>query len=214
MMKRQTVLTAIFSILGGIVLATGCQTGKTASTGGGVGNAPDCIQGCIAGCKDDCAACCQEACSDCTVNEHAYNCTSIDGCLSFCFECNCMMCTECFDQTFDGVGSGDFNCMTSPSTDSESDSTSEYDGSRMLEEGIDYTVEFEGSKITFTFLKDFNSFKIDYATHKKDNPGLLIKSYSVQGACEANGIIIEDCQKGENSTTHDVWVVNAYGIDG
>ena len=56
-MKRKTILTTVFSILGSIVLISGCGAGKTASAGGGVESAPDCTQACIQSCSDSCEAC-------------------------------------------------------------------------------------------------------------------------------------------------------------
>ena len=232
-MKRWTVLTTVFSILGGIIVPSGCQAGKTASAGGGVGNAPDCTQACIASCTDNCEACCQEQCSDCSFNgSGSYNCSTLEGCITYCFDCNCMMFLSCIEQCFDDIASGACTdgfltacancvngcaeslmsgaCVSAPSNESESAYFEEGESKRTLVEGDNFTLAFEEGKIKVSILHSFSKLQIKFETVNKQT-GEVTSEYEIKGNIPGGSWWYIDCKNGETEQTHTIRIAIAYG---
>ena len=94
-MKRKTILTMVFSILGSIVLISGCGAGKTASTDGGTANST-CMQNCADACMDECSHCSG------IMTEKEYDCYTLSGLTGWWTEFNCAICSGCFENMMTG----------------------------------------------------------------------------------------------------------------
>ena len=97
-MKRGAILTTVFSILGSIIIASGCGAGKTASTNGGTGNdeCDTCAQNCVDGCMDSCHHC------PGVISNKEYDCYTVGGLMGYWTEFNCMVCSGCFENMING----------------------------------------------------------------------------------------------------------------
>ena len=103
--KRWVLLTALFAVLGGTIVASGCQTTNTASTAnaGGASSDTDCmlcynctVAGQTYNCNDpDGRSEYIDACmANCEFNGKVYDCTTPLGCMGFWSAITCNMCMQ------------------------------------------------------------------------------------------------------------------------
>ena len=98
--KRWVILTALFAVLGGTIVASGCQTTNTASTNNTLtagSSLSDCIISCTNACIEECPTAeeCTGACSKtCTTfNPFAISCNGDP--IQYCFDCTCAFGSQC-----------------------------------------------------------------------------------------------------------------------
>lgn len=228
-MKRWAVLTMIFSLLSVIVVSSGCQVGKTASTtGGSENNADDCTEACI----DDCSESCAYNCAHCDYNGQTYDCTTGEGCIAYCSACSLYECAHCDldGKTYDCTtlwGCTDFwfayncsftkNCFTNMAegncnANSPSDEDEEFDfetSKQLLNLGDDYSYIFEERRIIVTFLKDFKMVEFTVSTINKET-NEITKTYIRKDVFSSQSVLNIRFEQDEVPGTH-VLSITAYG---
>ena len=196
-MKRWIVLTTAFALLGGGIMASGCQPSNTATTTGGGGQADDCTQACISACMDDCSLTCQEACSHCEIMGNTYDCTTPDGLFACICDFNFLLCQNICESICEN------GCTFTPSYDTP-DTSDTSDTNRPapvvdLVEGIDYEVRILKATYGFTltleielvFLKNLSDISLNFTTYAQPS-GLTYNEFNLYYSSQsANSVIYE-----------------------